>query len=634
MVIISARGIGKAFGAKTLFVSADLTVSDGDRIGVVGINGTGKSTLLKILAGAESSDHGVIERRRDGDILYLPQEPRLDKTKSPRAIVAEGLTAWTAATSRYAEVSARIAEGEHDLVEEQATLSDRIDRLGGWDKGHLVETILEKLGVRDIDRAVGSMSGGEVRRVALAAILVAEPTLAILDEPTNHLDADSIDWLEDHLAKDFKGAVVMITHDRYALDAICNRIVEIDQGKVYEYRGTYSDFVEGKAERLAHADRVEAKRLNFLRSEIEWLRRGPKARTTKSKARIDRAHAVMAIEAPQQQLRVALGASVQRLGRTVLDLRNVTAKIGDRVLFSDLTLHLTSGQRIGIVGGNGVGKTTLLKIAAGEIAPSSGEVVRGVQTQVAYFDQARAALRDDWSVFDNVAERQGAEKSGGIHVNLGELTVPLRTYLERFLFDGAQQRQKVSALSGGERARVSLAKALKDGANLLLLDEPTNDLDTSTLGALEELLDTWPGSVLVVSHDRFFLNRIATSLLVFEDQKVIQYAGTYQDYRAETKKLGEPKKRKELQLAIEVETKAPAVKPLSFGEKKELDGLLDRIGEAEQRVASVQNALADPKLYATRGDEVKTLQAQLASAQNEVQTLSARWETLEARRAP
>jgi ATP-binding cassette subfamily F protein uup len=630
-VIISARDVHKAFGAKTLLDGAALTIADGDRIGVVGVNGTGKSTLLRILAGLDSVDSGVLERRRDSDIAYLAQEPALDPAHTPREIVASGLAAWRQAKTRHADLSARISAGAHDLIEAQAEAAHAVERLGGWERDHVVTSMLAQLGVREPDRAVGAMSGGERRRVALAQILVAEPALAILDEPTNHLDTETIEWLETYLRETFKGAVLMVTHDRYALDAVCNRIAEIDHGQLYEYRGNYSDFVEAKTERLAHDARVEGNRLNFLRREVEWLRRGPKARTTKQKARIQRAEVALAVDAPKVGATVALAGNAQRLGNTILDLRNVSAAIGGRVLFSDLTLHMVSGQRIGIIGKNGVGKTTLLKLVAGDEAPSAGEVVLGTQTKIAYFDQARAGLREEWSVFDNVAEREGAERTGGIMVELQTHTVPLRSYLERFLFSSADQRQKVSSLSGGERARVALAKALKSGANLLLLDEPTNDLDIATLGALEELLETWPGCALVVSHDRYFLNRVTTDLLVFEGERLVHYAGNYETYLALR-----PEPESAPLLASPAAVKPPAVAvakidKLTYGEKKELDGLLDRVSAAESRAAALEKALADPALYATRGGEVKTLQAQLAAAQAEVVALTARWEALAAR---
>jgi ATP-binding cassette subfamily F protein uup len=542
MPVLTARDVTKAYGQRPLFDKATFTIRRGEKVALLGPNGTGKSTLLRILAGLEPHDSGTIDRRRDATILYLPQEPELDPTRSPREIAREGLVEWHAAKSRYDEVSRRIGEGESDLplLEEQASLAEDVDRLGGWSRDYEVDEILAHLGVRDVDRPVGTMSGGEKRRVALARILVAKPDLAIFDEPTNHLDADTIAWLEAFLVRDFPGAVLLVTHDRYVLDAVATRVLDLENGKVAEYTkrndgvGAFGDYLEQKAERFAHAERVESNRQNFLRKEIEWLRRGPKARATKQKARIQRAETAIGAEGLRVRGQVdldGLEAGASRLGGTIVELRDVSLDLGERRLVDDLTLYLVKGDRVGIVGPNGAGKTTLLRMVTGELAPTSGAVTRGAQTKIAYFDQARTALKDDWTVFDNVAEREGADRSGAGPVTIGERVLELRAYLELFLFDGAALRRKVSALSGGERARVALALALKSGANVLLLDEPTNDLDIATLGALEELLEGWPGCVLVVSHDRFFLDRVATSILAFEGNGSVKlYSGNWESY--------------------------------------------------------------------------------------------------------
>ena len=393
--------------------------------------------------------------------------------------------------------------------------------------------LLTKLGILDPTRPVGTMSGGERRRVALARLLVSEPDLAILDEPTNHLDTETVEWLEQTMGE-MKGAVLVVTHDRYVLDAIATRILELDGGVLREFRGNYEDYVEQKARAVEHEGRLEANRQNLVRRELAWLRRGPSARSTKQKARIQRAEAVIAAQAPREQGKVKLESSAMHTGKTILELAGVGVDLAGHRLMDGLTLHLVSGDRIGVIGPNGAGKTTLLRLVAGDLAPTRGVVRRGKQTRIAYFDQARAGLVDEWSILDNVAEREGADRSGGGTVRVGDREIDLRAYLEQFLFDPGKQRQKVGSLSGGERARVSLAKVLKTGANLLLLDEPTNDLDVSTLAALEEMLVGWPGCALVVTHDRYFLNRVATSVLAFERgmTQVLQYPGGYDDYRA------------------------------------------------------------------------------------------------------
>ncbi|MGH7329838.1 MAG: ABC-F family ATP-binding cassette domain-containing protein, partial [Polyangiaceae bacterium] len=347
-------------------------------------------------------------------------------------------------------------------------------------------------------------------------------------------------WLENFLVNDFKGAVLIVTHDRYVLEAVANRILDLENGVLTEYLrkndgvGAFTDYLEQRAERDAHAERVEQNRQNFLRREIEWLRRGPKARSTKQKARIDRAHQTIAVDAPRERGKVdleGLETGAARLGGTVVELEDVSLELGKKKLISHLTMHLRKGERIGIIGRNGAGKTSLLRLVTKELEPTTGKVTQGRQTNVAYFDQSRSLLKEDWTVFDNVAEREGAIRTGAGQITLGDRTMELRAYLELFLFDAHAQRRKVSALSGGERARVTLALTLKHGDNVLLLDEPTNDLDIATLGALEDLLENWPGAVLVVSHDRFFLDRVATSILAFEGAGNVElYGGNWQSY--------------------------------------------------------------------------------------------------------
>jgi len=641
MPVISARNLSKAYGADPLFAGVSLTVTRGERVGLLGINGTGKSTLLRVLAGLEPTDTGVVERRRDATIEYLTQEPALDPALTPRAIVEAGLAEWKSVIDRHAEVSRALERGgaSAELVREQAELAERIERLGGWERGHVVDDMLQRLGVRELERPAGSLSGGERRRVALARILVASPALAILDEPTNHLDVETIAWLEAHLANEYGGAVLIVTHDRYVLDAVCQRIVELDRGSLYEYQGGYGDYLEAKAERLAHEQRVEQNRLNLLRRERAWLLRGAKARTTKQKARIQRAEGLMNAEPTPAPAELDLGAlelTAPRTGKSVLDLLEVELEIGGHSLVSELTLHLKGGERIGVVGPNGSGKTTLLRAVAGELEPARGSVVRGTQTRIAYFDQTRAALRDDWSIIDNVAERKDAARLGAGVVDLGGRTLDMRSYLECFLFDGSKQRQNVGSLSGGERARVALAKILKSGANLLLLDEPTNDLDVATLSALEELLTSWPGSALIVSHDRYFLDRVATSILAFEgDGKVVRYPGNYTSYAG--------LRAAAAAVAPEPQTAAPRPpppapdatarpKPLTYAERLELDGILDTIAAAEARVTELEHELSQPDLYATRAHDAKRLGLELETARTEVSGLIARWEALESRR--
>jgi ATP-binding cassette subfamily F protein uup len=641
--ILSARDLVKAYGPQTLFSGASLTIEAGERVGLLGANGTGKSTLLRVLARVEPTDEGVIDRQRGASILYLPQEPKLAEVLSPRQIVEQGLSDWHAAMARHADVTAAISRGEgsDERLAEQALLAESVERHGGWDQGHRVVEMLERLGIQDVDRPIGSMSGGEQRRVALASILVACPDLMILDEPTNHLDVETIEFIESYLAERFEGAVLLVTHDRYVLDAIADRVVELDRGVLTEFSGGYSDYLAQKSDALAHEQRVEQNRLNRIRRERAWLLRGAKARSTKQKARIDRARTLMAIEPPKEAERAALAGlegGAQRLGKMILDFADVKVGIGGRTLIDGLTLPMISGDRIGVVGPNGAGKTTLLRLVSGDLAPTSGKVTLGQSTRIAYFDQARAQLEGDWSVFDNVAEREGAERTGGGQVHIGTLTMDLRVYLERFLFDPSKQRQKVSALSGGERARVALAKSLRSGANLLLLDEPTNDLDVATLGELEDLLGAWPGCAIVVSHDRYFLNSVATSILAFEgDGKVVRYPGGYDSYRtlrdeAAARAVEKTEKPAPKQAPAPAPAAAPAPKKLTHAERIELEGILDRIAEAEDQVKALEVKLADPNVYGKGADAMKQLRADYETAGAEVTRLLARWEALEARR--
>ncbi|HEY4014086.1 MAG TPA: ABC-F family ATP-binding cassette domain-containing protein [Polyangiaceae bacterium] len=646
MPVLSARGLSKAYGPQTLLSDASITIVRGERVGLLGVNGTGKSTLLRILAGKEPADTGTIDRRRDATVIFLEQEPVLDPDKTPREIVEEGLADWKAATSRYAELTHLIAGSpSEELVREQSLVGERIEQLGGWARSHIASDMLGKLGVLDVDRPVGTMSGGERRRVALAHVLVARPTLAVLDEPTNHLDADTIDWLETYLKTEHTGAVLLVTHDRYVLDTVCDRILELDRGALQSYRGGYSDFLEEKAERLAHEERVEQNRMNFVRRERVWLMRQPKARSTKQKARIDRAETAIALvpqRPPDAIDLVGLERGAADLGRSILDIEGLGVTLAGRELVSNFDIHLVVGDRIGVVGPNGAGKTSLLRVVTGELAPTKGRVVLGQRTKVALFDQGRAELEDDWSILDNVAEREGASRTGAGVVTFGKETMELRSYLELFLFDGAKQRQSVGSLSGGERARVALAKILKGGANLLLLDEPTNDLDVATLSSLEELLTTWPGCVIAVSHDRYFLDRVATSIVAFEGAgSLVRYPGGYTSYVSRRRaQVDVATARAAPRAAPRAAAAAPSAapdapppaKPLTYGERIELDKMMDVIAAAEARVIELEGELSDPGRYATKRLDGKAMAEALAAAQTEVSRLVERWENLESRR--
>ncbi|HEX2672434.1 MAG TPA: ABC-F family ATP-binding cassette domain-containing protein [Polyangiaceae bacterium] len=638
MSIVTAQSVHRAFGNHTVLRAADMSIAPGERVGVVGLNGAGKSTLSRILAGTEPADSGTVARRRGATIAYLEQVPHFEGDPTAFEAVTSGLVGWTEAVQRHEAASRALARGEGNLellLEQQHAAQSDVERLGGWDRQHKVEAFLDHLGIHRTDAKVSSMSGGEQRRVALARVLISSPDLAILDEPTNHLDAETIEWLEQYLIDEYKNAILLITHDRYLLDRVAERTVEVANGEVYSYDGGYERYLEQKAERLAHAERTESNRQNFLRKELEWLSRQPKARSTKQKARIDRAEAAKSVQVQRADRTAALELSVVRSGKTILELRDLRVEIGGRVLIDSLTMFLTEGERIGIVGPNGSGKTTLLKTMLGELAPARGSVVLGQNTKVAYFDQRRSGLDDSKSIWDNVVGDQSKIELGG------EIIEP-RSYLERFAFDSHKQRQQVGSLSGGERARVALARLLRQSANLVVLDEPTNDLDTATLGALESMLVDFGVTALVVTHDRWFLDRVATSVLAFEDGgRALRYPRNYETYRRlkaqqQAERASRPAPAPAPAVAA-APTAAPAArsskkKGLSNNEQRELSGLPDAIEQAEQRVAELGQALADPKTYAAGGKEIARVTAELEKAKADVERLTLRWEELELKR--
>jgi ATP-binding cassette subfamily F protein uup len=638
--VLTANHLSKSFAHRTVLDDVSLAIEPGERCGLIGANGSGKSTLGKILAGVDEPDGGTLARRRDVTFAYLAQEPELDPALTAFAEVERGLARWREATRRYEAVGERLGrgDGDHDaLLAEQSALATEIEQLGGWEQGHRVRAMLEHLGITRPEQPIGQMSGGERRRVALAQLLVSQPGFAVLDEPTNHLDADTAAWLEHHLVHEFKGALVLITHDRYFLDRVVTRVFELDRGQVSSFEGNYARYLELKSERLEHEARVEANRMNILRREREWLSRGPAARTTKQKARIQRAEALEeTVKGARRGTELASFelAGVQS-GKRILEARGIARALGGRTLFRGFDFVLEPGERVGIIGRNGAGKTTLLRTLLGMDAPDAGEVVFGPKTTVMYFDQQRAGLEDDKSVLENV--REGSDK-----VRLGDDYVNIYSYLERFLFDSAKQRQAAGSLSGGERARLALAKMLRGGANLVVLDEPTNDLDLVTLATLEEILTAFDGAALVVTHDRYFLDRIATSILAFEDDgRIVRYAGNYEDYRIQRAYLDAERAAADRAASTRPARDASPEPParsakkksgLTMAEEMELAGLPDRIDAAERALTALEAELNDPALYATRAGEVSALQARAEAARAEVEALMARWEALEAKK--
>jgi len=510
-----------------------LSFYPGAKIGVIGSNGAGKSTLLKIMAGLDNDFLGEAKPAPGLKVGYLSQEPQLDPNKDVRGNVEDGVAETRALLNRFEEITAKLGEDlspdEMDKVlEEQGKLQDQIEAAQGWELDHMVEIAMDALRCPPGDADVTKISGGERRRVALARLLLSKPDMLLLDEPTNHLDAESVEWLEKHL-EEFPGTVVAITHDRYFLDNVAKWILELDRGEGYPFEGNYSAWLELKAKRLADEEKQQNARQRMLVRELEWVRSSPKARQAKSKARLARYDEMMA-EAQREARDPALEIVIppgQRLGNDVVIFDKVNKAFGDRLLIEDLTFKLPRGGIVGVIGPNGAGKTTLFRMIMGLEKPDKGSIKIGETVQLGYVDQSRDALAPDETVWSEISENSEA-------IQLGERSVSSRAYVSSFNFKGSDQQKRVGTLSGGERNRVHLAKMIKRAGNVLLLDEPSNDLDVDTLRALEDGLMNFPGCAVVISHDRWFLDRIATHILAFEGESHVEwFEGNFQDYEAD-----------------------------------------------------------------------------------------------------
>lgn len=512
-----------------------LSFYPGAKIGVVGANGSGKSTLLRIMAGVDKEFQGEAWAAKGTKVGYLPQEPELDPTLDVKGNVELGVKETRDLLRRFEEVNAAFAEISTDeemnaLIEEQAKLQEKIEAVGAWDLERKLEIAMDALRLPPPDADVTTLSGGERRRVALCRVLLEEPDLLLLDEPTNHLDAESVAWLEHHLEQ-FKGTIVAITHDRYFLDNVAGWILELDRGAGYPYEGNYSSWLEQKGERLAREEKAESARRKTLERELEWVRMSPKARQSKGKARL-RSYEELMSQQGREEIRTAeiIIPRPERLGEDVVEFNGVTKGYDEKLLMEDLSFRLPRGGIVGIIGPNGAGKSTLFRMIVGEEEPDSGEIRVGSTVRLSYVDQSREALNPENTVWEEV--------SGGHDVlDFGWREVNSRAYLSTFNFRGGEQQKKVGVLSGGERNRLHLAKLLKDGGNVILLDEPTNDLDVDTLRALEDALLSFPGCAVVISHDRWFLDRVATHMLAFEgDSQVVWFEGNYQEYEEDRKR--------------------------------------------------------------------------------------------------
>jgi ATP-binding cassette subfamily F protein uup len=623
--LLSATEIRLTYGYQMLLDGVTLAISAGEKIGMVGRNGCGKTSLLKILTGGLAADSGDIALRRSLRIGYLPQEFELDAALSVQENIAAGAADLVTAVRRYEEGDGSEAE--------LADLLHLIDHADGWNLDARIKATATALDAPPLEVAVGPLSGGEKRRVALCRALACQPDLLLLDEPTNHLDADSIRWLEDYL-RSFPGAVIFVTHDRYFLDGIATRILEIDQGRAFSHPGNYTDYLETKAVRRQIAEQTERRRQRFLREELEWVRSGVKARGTKSRHRLDQFYEIDGIEAPPEEREMdLLIPPPPALGNIVVELENAGVNIGTatspRWLFRHLTLMLRPGQCTGIVGRNGVGKTTLLKLCLGELPPTEGSAVIGKRVKVNYIDQTRMQLDGTGSLLDEISD--GNEK-----LMFGSVPLGARAYLRRFLFNDQRINDRVDLLSGGERARLMLAKVLKNGGNLIVLDEPTNDLDLPSLRMLEEALADFDGTVICVSHDRYFLDRICDQIIAFEDNGVMVQPGNY-SYYLEKRQAREAAGRIQAQAAARAAAaRQQAATPdsnkprkLTLRERTELEGIETAILAAEQAVEAFECRLNDPEFQAKSFIEIPAVIVELEAAKAAVARLYERWEELE-----
>jgi ATP-binding cassette subfamily F protein uup len=636
VTLLRATDIRITFGSRTLFDNLEFVIEESERVGLVGVNGSGKSTLMKILAGVSAPDRGTLQLRRGARVTYLPQEPAFPAGATVQSELSVAQAPLRDAIAAHAALAEKIGTGteaqQAKQLEQLAALGDRIEQLGGWETEHHARTLLDRLGVHDWERPVAELSGGLRKRVAIARALLERPELLLLDEPTNHLDADTVDWLEEELDA-FSGALLLVTHDRYFLDDLVDRMVEIGpNGQLTSYPGNYETYLEQKIIADQEASVAQHKRDRWIAQEVAWLRQGVEARRTKSKARIERARKLMAERGFQHPKVAALEmVTAPRLGHTVIEAEHLEKRFGERVVLKDVGFILSKGERIGIVGPNGVGKTTFLRVVLGELPPDSGTVVIGKNTKVAYYDQARAQLDPE----DTVYEAAWGED----YIDLGGKRIALRDYLDDLLFPVPMQKMQVKALSGGERNRLLLARLFLQGANVLVLDEPTNDLDIVTLNILEGLLRSFEGSVLLVTHDRYFLDKVATAILAFEgDGQVVRYAGNFETYKTlkaqSAARVPALSARPTAAVKPVVTPEAPAQRKavkLSFKEQRELDGMEAAIEAAETRKAAAEKALADPALYMQQPSRVPDVQAELAAAEAEVDRLFARWEELQNR---
>lgn len=632
MNIMTVEHISKSYGEKVLFEDASFGMADQDKIGIIGVNGTGKSTFLRVIAGLEPPDEGQISIGNSVRVRYLAQNPDFDPGMTVLQQVFQGQDPQMKIVRDYTETMERVELNPSDesLQQKLLKLNQEMDALQAWQLESEAKTILSKLGISSFDALMGTLSGGQRKRVALASALIQPCELLILDEPTNHIDNDSVAWLEQYLQKR-RGALLMITHDRYFLDRVANVMLELDQGRLYRYEANYSAFLELKAQREEREAASEQKRQNLLRTELAWIRRGAKARSTKQKARTERFEALKDQKGPQRAGNVDMAALSTRLGRKILEIEHLAKKAGDRTLIRDLSYIAVPGDRVGIVGPNGSGKSTLLNLIAGRLEPDEGEIVVGPTVKLGYFTQEHQEMDGNMRVIEYIKE--GAEvirTDDGSQITASQM-------LERFLFPPAMQWTPISKLSGGEKRRLYLLRVLMSAPNVLLLDEPTNDLDIQTLSVLEDYLDDFPGVVFVVSHDRFFLDRTVEKIMAFEGEGAIRvHVGAYTEYAEWMSKnvpsaaggspTDGPKKAGASQEAAQPSAQAKEATreklKFSYKEQREFEQIDGLIEACEQKLEGIQKEMEAAFSDSARLQEL--LQAQ-QEAEQELEHLMDRW---------
>lgn len=621
MVLLTAENIGKTYGTRRLFGEVTFGIEEGEKIGVIGVNGTGKSTFLKVMAGAEIPEEGEIQQKKGLVIEYLPQNPSFNEEETVlRQVLASDSPVFRAVREYEEAVVEAMRTPDNEVVQKRLlAMTGAVDAIGGWQLESEAKTVLTKLGITDFAQRVGELSGGQRKRVALARALIAPSELLILDEPTNHLDNDTIAWLETYLAGR-KGALLMVTHDRYFLDRVATRMLEIDGGKVYSYSGNYSGFLEKKAEREELQQAKERKRQNLLRNELAWVRRGAQARSTKQKARLMRYEELRAESAPTVAEQMTIKAGSTRLGRKTIELAQVTKSYEGKTVIKDFDYIVRRQDRLGIIGPNGAGKSTLLDLMAGRLEPDSGTVTIGETVKLGYFTQTVEDMDDRLRAIEYIREEANYCTTAD-----GE-TITAAQLMEQFLFPPHLQWTPIAKLSGGEKRRLYLLRILIGAPNILFLDEPTNDLDIQTLMVLEAFLDDFPGAVVTVSHDRYFLDKMADHVFAYEGNGIFkQYNGGYSDAYEQTRKARE----KEAQMVrVEKKPSEPKEKALKFTwkEEREYETIEARIAEAESELEGLARAMT---IAGSDYGQIAELAARQKEVEVKVEEMMERWEYLE-----